>query len=189
MTQEGKRSRPGYLTAYAKHAGMSIASASEALRRVGIDYREPFDFADADRRREAARHADRVPFSKPKPFYSQSDAGANPSGDPPGTDQPAPQLQSFSEVQTRERHFKAELARLEFEERIGKLVSVEKVEAEAFRTGRQVRDAMLNIPDRVAGILAAETDQRNIHVILTKEIRQTLEALADGESDRREGNG
>ncbi|MBS0183603.1 MAG: hypothetical protein JSS39_14510 [Nitrospira sp.] len=184
---DDKRSRPGYLTKYAKHAGMSIASASEALRRVGIDYMEPFDFADADRRREAARHADRVPFSKP--VYGQSDAGANPAGDPLDTDPHDSPLQSFSEAQTRERHFKAKLAELEFLERSGSLVSVEKVEAEAFRIGRQVRDALLNLPDRLAGVFAAETDQRKIHDSLTKEIRQALEALAEGESDRRECHG
>lgn len=186
MTKAGKKSRPGHLTKYAKHAGISIASASEALRRVGIDYMESFDFEDADRRRESARHADRVPFSKPV-VYRQSSDEDNPTDDQPtGTDQNNHQLQSFSEVQTRERHFKAKLAELEFLARVGKLVERDKVEAEAFRISRLVRDGMLNIPDRLTGVLAAETDQRKIYELLTKEIRQALEALADEEPDRRE---
>ena len=37
-----------------------------------------------------------------------------------------------------------------------------------------VRDAMLNIPDRIASELAAETDQFEIHRLLTVEIRRAL---------------
>ncbi len=39
---------------------------------------------------------------------------------------------------------------------------------------RMVRDAMLNIADRIASELAAETDQFEIHRLLTVEIRRAL---------------
>lgn len=177
MTQ---KRRPGYLTAYAKHAGISKPAAAEQLRRVGVDYMQPFEFAAADRMREAMRHADRAPFSKP--IYSdpslpvdtghkQDSAGRGDSEQANGKNP------VFAAIQARKEHYRAELARLELEERIGKLVDKEKVEAEAFRVGRLVRDSMLNIPSRLAGILAAETDQRRVHDLLEKEIRQALEAL------------
>jgi hypothetical protein len=54
----------------------------------------------------------------------------------------------------------------------------EKSEQEYFRAVRQVRDAMLNIPPRVSGILAAERDQARVFEIITKEIHQALEELA-----------
>jgi hypothetical protein len=49
-----------------------------------------------------------------------------------------------------------------------------------FQTGRRIREGLLNLPDRLSDILAAERDQAKIHAIISKEIRQILEALTDG---------
>lgn len=176
-----RRKRPGYLSKYAKHADISLSSAAEQLRRAGVDYMREFDFEDADRRRAAMRHAERLPFAKPIP--GQGLPGVQTSA-PPDPDAPEGlALGSFSAAQAKERHYKAELAKLEYEERIGRLVEVEKVEMRAFRLARQVRDAMLNLPSRLAGIFAAETDQRRVHDLMEQEIRQALEALAGAEDD------
>lgn len=74
--------------------------------------------------------------------------------------------------------YMARLAKLEFEERSGKLVEIEKVKASAFKVARTIRDGLLNMPDRVAAELAHETDPVMVHQLLTAEIRTTLEALA-----------
>ena len=177
---EGKQSRPGYLTKYARHAGISLASASEALRRVGIDYMEPFDFGDADRRREAARHADRVLLSKP--IYGPSDDDtAHADEQKADFDSGQPGLGSFSEEQTRERHFKAKLAELEYMERVKTLIKAEDVDKEWFRIGRIVRDSILNVPSRLSGLLVGETDERRIHDLLEKELGQALETISGQE--------
>lgn len=172
-----RRRRPGYLTQYASHARISKPAAAEQLKRVGIDYMQPFDFQEADRLREAMRHADRVPFAKP--IY------VDPPAIPEVDDQEPPALKDpvFAEIQKRKEHFRAELARLDFEERIGKLVDKTLTEAEAFRIGRLVRDAVLNVPSRLAGILAAESDQRKVHELLEKELRQALEVIAIGDGN------
>jgi hypothetical protein len=60
----------------------------------------------------------------------------------------------------------------------GKLVSADEVRIAAFRRARIVRDGMLNLPDRVAALLAAETDVAKVHAILTKEIRLILEEIS-----------
>lgn len=59
------------------------------------------------------------------------------------------------------------------------LVSADGVRIAAFNKGRMVRDALLNIPDHVASILAKETDTNRIHEILTKEIRQIIEEILE----------
>lgn len=59
------------------------------------------------------------------------------------------------------------------------LVSADGVRIAAFNKGRMVRDALLNIPDRVASMLAKETDTNRIHEILTKEIRQIIEEILE----------
>ena len=77
----------------------------------------------------------------------------------------------------------ARLAKIEFEERSGKLVNREEVTVAAFTAARTIRDSLLNIPDRVAAMLAAESDSVRTHQLLTDEIRKALGELSsqDGE--------
>lgn len=172
---EQKR-RPGYLTEYARHAGISKTAAAKQLTRVGIDYFQPFDFAEADKRREAARHADRAAYSTP--IYVEH--GESPWGDGDGSPAPIEEGKSpaFAQHQAKKEEFRAKLAELDYRERVGELVERDAVDAERFQTGRQIRDALQNIPSRVAGLLAAETDQRKCHDLLDREIRLALEGIA-----------
>jgi hypothetical protein len=160
--------RPGYLTGYAKHAGIALSSAREALQRIGIDYMQPFDFADADRRRAAARHADRMPFAKP--IYI-------PNSDDDPVDPETKKDPKFIESQARREMFRANLTELEYLEQVGKLVPAEEVDREWFELARLVRDTMLNIPARIADQLAHETDQRKVQDLLEAEIYQALESI------------
>lgn len=73
----------------------------------------------------------------------------------------------------------ARLAKIEFEERTEKLVSRDEVQVAAFNRFRQFRDCMLNIPDRLAALLAAEGDPRQVHELLATEIRKALVEFAD----------
>ena len=88
-----------------------------------------------------------------------------------------PRTATFQQARTLREAYMARLAKLEFEEKSGKLVQHEAVKNEAFKTARIVRDNLLNIPDRVAGELAAETNQFKVHQRLTLEIRRALEDL------------
>ncbi len=66
---------------------------------------------------------------------------------------------------------------MELKIRTGELIETCKVEREAFHVARVVRDAMLSLPDRLAGIVTAETDQAKNHALLTKEILAALKGL------------
>ena len=63
----------------------------------------------------------------------------------------------------------------------GKLVYREAVEKEMFRLARTVRDALENIPARIAGVLAAERNQEKCFALLQSEIQQALEGLPKAE--------
>jgi phage terminase Nu1 subunit (DNA packaging protein) len=78
----------------------------------------------------------------------------------------------------RAAHFKAKLARLEFLEKSGQLIDSEAVKKEAFRMGRTIRDRVEAIPDRIAAIVAAETNVKKVHKLLAAEFRGVLEDLA-----------
>ena len=71
----------------------------------------------------------------------------------------------------------AAMRKLRLEEKQGQLVKIEDVERAAFNLARQVRDGILNIPDRIDSMLAMESDSRKINTVLTKELRQALEVL------------
>jgi hypothetical protein len=74
--------------------------------------------------------------------------------------------------------YMAQLAKLEYEKAIGKVVDADAVKVEAFKTARQVRDGLMNIPDRVAAELAHETNPAHIHARLQREIRDVLQSLS-----------
>ena len=93
-------------------------------------------------------------------------------------------------------HYEARLAKIDYEERIKKLINADEVSVAAFNLFRMFRDRMLNIPDRVVGALVAELreaiiaigvdpeivkglDLGKVHGILTAEIRSALEEFAD----------
>jgi hypothetical protein len=57
-------SRPCYLAAYARHASISYQAMAKQLRRVGIDYYQPFDWDEVDRLLDDSRHLDRDPYRK-----------------------------------------------------------------------------------------------------------------------------
>lgn len=57
---------------------------------------------------------------------------------------------------------------------------VAEVKTEAFALARAVRDALMGIPDRLAPMLAATQDARQVHHLLSEELRVALRSLADG---------
>jgi len=89
------------------------------------------------------------------------------------------EIPSFNDSRAKTEYFRAEMARLDLEEKEEKLCDAEKVKREAFSMARSVRDAVNSIPDRVANQFAAETDSVVIHQALSEELRKALERLTD----------
>jgi hypothetical protein len=85
----------------------------------------------------------------------------------------------YTKARAVREHYQARLAKIEYEERVGNLVPKDEVQIASFNKFRQFRDAMLNIPDRVAAMLAAETEEAKCYAILAAEIRKALNEFAD----------
>lgn len=75
---------------------------------------------------------------------------------------------------------RARLLELKAKVESGRYVDAEEVAAAAFNKARIVRDALLSIADRLAPILAAESDPAAIHAALSSEIRTALQELTGG---------
>nr|BAR23377.1 Phage DNA packaging protein, Nu1 subunit of terminase (COG4220) [uncultured Mediterranean phage uvMED] len=89
------------------------------------------------------------------------------------------EIPSFNESRAKTEFFRAEMARLDLEEKEELLCEAGKVKTAAFTLARSVRDALDSIPDRVANQFAAETDSVVIHQTLQEELRKALERLTN----------
>ena len=167
------------LRAYARHRGVSLAAVQKAIRSGRItpnaDGRIDSERADAEweaKTRPGQRRTQSAPPAVREPIETAS------AGGPAG----AGGLDYFRARAIRESYL-ARLAKIEFEEKTAKLISRDEVQVAAFTRARVVRDNLLNIPDRLAATLAAETDVDKVHRLLSDEIRMALDALAGPNSD------
>ncbi len=160
------------LRAYAKHRGVSLAAVQKAIQSGRIT-------PDADGRIDSER-ADAEWGAKTRPGQRRARPVAVAPQEP--VEAPAAGIDYFRARAIRESYL-ARLAKIEFEEKTGKLVSRDEVQVAAFTRARTIRDNLLNIPDRLAATLAAEADADRVHQLLSAEIRQALEELSGGNRD------
>ena len=81
------------------------------------------------------------------------------------------------EAERREKLYKSKLAELKYQEQVKQLISVDKVEKQAFEMGRKVRDGIARLPARISHELAAETDPHALEIKLSKELTKVLEKI------------
>lgn len=92
---------------------------------------------------------------------------------------PEDQIPDLNDSRARREHYLAEKARLEALQGRAELLPADQVKREAFALARAVRDGMLGIADRLAPLLAATTDARQVHQLLDQEIRVALRSLGN----------
>ncbi len=84
---------------------------------------------------------------------------------------------SYADVRTRREAYEAHLAKLEYEQKAGLTVPIAQVRAKALKLGREIRDGLLDIPDRIAHEFSAETSPDRVRAIVDRELRAATEAL------------
>ena len=153
------------LRQYAKHRRVSHTAVQKAVKQGRIkltDGKVDVEAADRDWSSNSS------PMNAPK-------AQSRTLGDGPASGPTYAQSRAVREL------YLARLSKIEFEERAAKLVSRDEVTVAAFTKARTVRDNLLNIPDRLAAMLAAEVDPTQVHKILSDEIRKALNELSGDE--------
>ena len=86
-----------------------------------------------------------------------------------------PDIEQFQKARAVRERFAAAIAKLEYEERSGKLIDRAEVLSAAYSHYRALRDSLLAIPDRISAQLAAETDAVAVHDVLSNELRKILD--------------
>ncbi len=150
---------------YAKHRGVSHAAVQRAIdaERISVivlpDGTKKINPETADV--EWVNNTD----ESQKPHTTHARSGA-------------PEMYTYAEARAVRANYEAKLLKLKYEKETAKLVDSEEMKSKIFQAVRTTRDAIMNIPDRISGILAAEGDQYQIHNILARELRQALEELS-----------
>ncbi len=152
------------LREYARQRGTSLSTVQKAIRsgRISTLQNGMIDSDVADR--EWRENTEARPMGSTRRRQDEDDGfGAN----------------QYTKARAVREHYQARLAKLEYEEKVGSLVSKDEVKIAAFNKGRVLRDAMLNLPDRLAAMLAAEADAARCYEIMASEIRKALNDFAD----------
>ena len=116
-------------------------------------------------------------LAEPATILRESPAPQSHAASSPGYPVDNRKAVDFAAARTMREAFRAKMAKMEYEEKAGKLTDATKVREDAFRAGRIIRDALLGIPDRLADILAAEQDPRQVRQCLQDELESALEQL------------
>lgn len=174
-----KKTRVGSQAALARERKITEASVSIAVRNGTLN---PAIVTSKMGRRQidldkANEIMDSLVKTKKRQTMAISDATERKIVVEDDTDAPEDEIPAQVVSRAKREHYQAKLARIEYEQKAGRLVDAETVAKEAFELARTVRDAILAIPDRLAAILAAERTERRTHDLLTKELIQALSDL------------
>lgn len=182
---------------YAKRRGCSAAAVNTARKQrikaaeVIRDGNVLIDAELADELWAKNSRRRRVPtVTEPAPIRQRAKAGGDVAVAMVPTDRdlkafimglPEDQIpDDVNEIIRRKEHYNAERQRVQALKDRGEVVAADQVKAEAFALARAVRDGLMGIADRLAPLLAATTDARQVHQLLSDEIRVALRSLANG---------
>lgn len=84
--------------------------------------------------------------------------------------------EAYNRARTAEKTYQAKLRELEYKEASGELIPAADVKADAQKTGAEVRERLMSMPPRLAGLCEGRT-AREIERIITEGINEALEAL------------
>ncbi len=158
------------LRAYAKHRGVALQAVQKAI---------------ASGRIQTTKDAKGRVAIDPVAADESWEASTDPSKQ---REEPEPQASSqasstYAISRANRELWQSKIAKLEYEKLNGTVIDAEEAKRTHFALARRVRDAILNVSNRIDGELAAETDPVKVHMILTRALNEALTELAGaGES-------
>lgn len=179
------------ITAYARHRGCDLRAVQYAIKRGRIT-RNPdgtIDSEQADKDWEAntnhaqARYGPRNVAADHEQAQLKAASWAARRKEALGTNAAPDAITSsanFAQARAFKEFYDAKLRKLELDEKQGTLISSKEVRVTAFNTWRMMRDAALNIANRLSAQLAGETDPEIVREVLEAELRQVFDDFANG---------
>lgn len=180
------------LREYARRRGVSAMAVSKAAKAGRITLVEgKVDVAAADRDWPANTNPGQRAFKAVPP---EALSEANGQGEAPAAEAGEGQTEAaadpkkntsgaaYGQARAIREGYAARLAKIEYEKEVGSLISVDTVRVAAFKAARTARDSLLSMPDRLAPVLAGETDEFKVHQLLSEEIRRVCDDIAAAKS-------
>jgi hypothetical protein len=155
--------------AAARECGISRQAVHEWVKR-GLIAKGPDGLLCA--REVQVLRAGLHPSSKASAPPTVPSPAAPPEPAVPASDDAA--MTSYHVAKTLREAAEARIAQIKLAELQGQLVRAADIQAELSRIFATFREAMQQIPNRLAAVLAAETDQARVHDALDVEIRSAL---------------
>lgn len=149
------------LRAYARHRGVSLTAVQKAIAagRITLEPDGTIDPAKADAQWNQRTRA------------TTANAAAQAAGEDALS-------ANYHKARTVREAYAAKLAKLEYEERLGKLINADEVQVTVFNLARRMRDRMQQIPRQVSAqivaAVAANPNPRDVEDILDQAIRDAL---------------
>ena len=181
------------IRAYAQHRGVSHTAVAKAIKagRISVEPDGKIDSAKADA--QWARNT--LPSQnlntgalKPVPKVATPPVSTPVSTAPVSTREVQAPLETraaapdYQTSRAIREAYAARLAKLEFEERTGKLLNADEVKVKHFNLARLLRDRIQQIPRKLApqivAAVVAQPDQRVVEDLLMEAIREALEELS-----------
>lgn len=177
------------LTEYARHKDVELRAVKRAIEegrlppeviKIGSNGRKLIYVASADKCWDENTIINNQNERRQKSFNLGE---KQPPREGPEEDQglTGPKLVQY---RTAREGYQAQILKLEFEEKIGSLVSAEAVKKAARETATNVKNTLLNMPDALSPLLARETNIDKIHKMLTDEVHRLLTTMSRGEFDQ-----
>lgn len=89
----------------------------------------------------------------------------------------------YSKARAAKETMAAKMAQVKYEKLTGSLIEVDEVRKAAKNIGLAIKGSLTALPNKLAPILAAETDVQKVRKYLDEEIRMALENLSRGNYD------
>ena len=168
---------------YARRKGLSHVAVQQAVKRGRItSVSGKLDPTRADR--EWAENTDP---SKPRNAITGAPKHSKPADAPSqpmslGAEEPAgePSMAAgYARARAARELYQAQLAKLELDRQRGVLVRADEVKLGAFTMARKSRDLLIALPERLALVLAAESDAAIVQQLLEDEIERICQEISN----------
>jgi len=110
--------------------------------------------------------------TKPLPETEDDDA-------PPLTNDRNKPMSSLANAKTAQAVYRAKLLKVELDQKLGNLVDKKEVYMALFEAGREVKTAIMSIPDRYIDAIVSAKTRNEAHTILTRALIEALDVLSD----------
>jgi len=177
VKRKPKKSRTGTLADFADAAGISRPMVTK-LRAMGVMegaiIRQPGKkrvLVDIERALEL--YNERVDPNFRKATRFRAGTGNGPDNGKEKKERSGGQ--SYIDARSISEQYKAAKLKLDYEVNKNLWISRSEVSDLSFKAARLARDTLLNIPSRIAALVAAESDTNSCYQIIYKEIRDALD--------------